>query len=626
VTQPATVSDEFLHSSGAEEWLVATGRGGYALGTTSGTALRRYHGWLVVALPPPHGRTMIWPRVEELLVAREGGVGLVEHWWGDGVRAPETPARVSSFARLPEPTWILKAGEHRVRRRLRMSDAGDGAWLLWDLLDGPDVDLLVRPLLTWRSHHHLLQGEVFDPQVVSSASGLTWCRSPGLPEVSVAFSGEVADAAGHLYAGGHLPVESARGYDSHEDLHAPAQVRFSLRRDGPSAWMCVSAAAAGPPPELPTGAEGARSFVVRHPDGRDGIIAGYPWFTEWARDTMIALPGLLLPDRAETAGAILSAWADRVEHGLLPNQLRDLGSGPLRTNSADAPLLLVRAAERLMEVAPDAVPAAVVSAIGGIVDAYAAGTEHGIGVDADGLLCAGVDGHALTWMDAITLEGPVTPRHGRPVELNALWISALRFASRLAILDGDDARADHLSGAADQATHSFAERFVDPGTGRMLDVVSPEEESDPKALRPNLLWALALDPCPVAPRVAAANLELVEAELVTPYGLRTLSPEHPDYVGCYGGDQATRDRAYHQGTVWPWLMGPYVDAVLAVRGDTAEVREALVRKLSTLRGTLDRSGSLPEVYDGDPPHRPGGCPAQAWSVAEVQRALRRLGE
>lgn len=604
----ADVPDPF-DTPGETEWLVATGEGGYALGTASGIPTRRYHGNLVVALPPPLGRTMVWPRSEEVLRTATGDeVALTQSWFEPGVLVPEVAAVPTAFTCAWQgfPTWTFEIGEHRVQRRLVVGARSAG--LEFRLLDGPPCEVLVRPLLTWRSHHHVR-------------------RHPDVTGVTVMWSGEVDDDVRHVYRNALLPTERARGYAHVEDLVAPVRVRFRLDKGPGQLWVKLTAATdddPDPSPEEDPVARARSAFVIRRPDGRSGIVAGYPWFTEWGRDTMIALPGLLLPHDPPRVREVLGAWCDRLDRGLLPCQLHDSGSGPLHTNTADASLRMLQAMAALHEVSPDLVDAPLRAAADSVVEAYDSGTDHGIFVDDDGLLVAGAEGEALTWMDAITSDGPVTPRRGKAVDLNALYVQGVRFAAELASTAGASDRARVLTNRARRCADAMAERFPDGGDGWLLDVVDSVDTVSPEPLRPNLLVALATPDIPWPGQVAERSLAMVEERLLTPYGLRTLDPRHPDYVPRYGGDQPTRDRAYHQGTVWPWLIGSYVDAVLQVRGDDESVRATLAERLATLKRDLDAHGSLYEVYDGDPPHRPGGCPAQAWSVSEVLRAWQRV--
>jgi len=575
---------------------------------------------------------MVWPRTEEIVEFDGHGdaprrIALRQGWYADEVLAPDDFVAPAGF-KLDHgaPTWTFEFLGRIIERRLSV---GPGhAALTWRVVSGGSATLHVRPLLTWRSHHHLQDAADARPERELGSQGLRWRRGADLPWVRVTWDGEVADDEAHVYESAWLPTETQRGYDDVEKLFAPVGIRMEL--SNAPARLAVDVEGVLDAETVPASAsvhDRARAaFVIRHPDGRPGVIAGYPWFTEWGRDTMIAVPGLLLPGHPELARDILLAWADRIDNGLLPCQLRDVGSGPLDTNTADASLRMMEAVAALWTTAPECVPRELIAAVDHILDAYHEGTDHGIHVCDDGLLAAGEADHALTWMDAISLEGPVTPRRGKPIDLNALYLGGLRFAGAHAASRGDHARADVLRGRATRCAEAMPGAFVDPVHGWIRDVADPEESPAVEPLRPNVCVALALDGIPWPRGVAERTLDAVEQRLLTPYGLRTLDPSHPDYAPTYGGDQPSRDRAYHQGTVWPWPIGSYVDAVLRVRGDRAEVRAALRGALSTLMSDLEENGSLHEVYDGDAPHHAGGCPAQAWSVSEVLRAWSRVGD
>ncbi|WP_431267073.1 amylo-alpha-1,6-glucosidase [Dankookia sp. P2] len=371
------------------------------------------------------------------------------------------------------------------------------------------------------------------------------------------------------------------------------------------------------------------SYLVDRAGGRT-IIAGFPWFTDWGRDTFISLPGLVLgTGRLDEAGAILSAWAGTVSEGMLPNRFPD-GDAPPEHNAVDASLWFIVAVHEFLsrsEAVGRAVPAAIAAALAeattAILAGYAAGTRFGIALDpSDGLLRAGVPGVQLTWMDAKVGDRVITPRIGKPVEVQALWINALRIAG----LRGWGA---DWSGIEARARTAFAARFANPAGGLhdVVDVDNVPGTADPR-LRPNQILAVGGLPFPVIEGAAArAVVDRVEASLLTPLGLRTLTPDDPAYVGQYRGDPRARDGAYHQGTVWPWLIGPFVDAWLAVRGRSeaakAEARRRFLPPLLAHLGTAGL-GHVSEVADGDPPHAPGGCPFQAWSLGELLRVRAML--
>lgn len=624
------------------EWVVADGRGGYAHGTHAGLATRKYHGLLVVARPAPVGRLLLVARVEDTLVVDGEEIPLDTSCYEPGVLHPEGFRHQVAFAARPVPTWTYAVAGRRLVKSLHLSRQGEGVRVTWELVEGDAAAIRVRPLLTRRSHHAVARSDDFDPVVERvGASSVRWRPRAGDPATVVSVDGVVVDDQAWWYRDTLYPVEQDRGYDAIEDLHAPCRFELSLVQGEP-VGMRVTAedAPASPAPAWPAARlssrnvvgrdaqrallSAAESFLVVGCDGRPGIIAGYPWFEEWGRDTMLAIPGLLIATgRTGVAADMLDAWASRLRRGLLPNRLGDHHA--VETNTADASLLWVRALDRLLDKSceRDASAKRFREPLFEILDRHIAGTDHGIGVDADGLLRAGAPGLALTWMDAVDVAVPVTPRRGKPIELSALWLDALHTGVMVAELLGDDALGAELRSRATATASAMRHRFLDPVSGYLRDVVDPEDGEDGDAFRPNLLFALGSSHHPFTRDEAERNLARVDVDLRVATGLRTLSPTHPSYQGRYAGDQSSRDRAYHQGTVWPWLLGPWADAVLRVRGDGERSRATILDALEgSLRFVVDH-GSLPEVFDGDDAHVPGGCPAQAWSVAEVLRVFVR---
>jgi predicted glycogen debranching enzyme len=383
----------------------------------------------------------------------------------------------------------------------------------------------------------------------------------------------------------------------------------------------------------------ADAFMVSRELTRDGamqqvpsVIAGYHWFTDWGRDTMISLPGLSLPtNRAREANKTLRTFSYFVREGLLPNNFPDAGSAP-QYNTADASLLMFHALERLSNGTGSLVTArGLFPVLSDMIAWHVRGTRYGIHVDPeDGLLHAGEEGVQLTWMDAKVDDWVVTPRIGKPVEINALWYNALRVMERLKLALGGTLRRGRLDmpdfGAlAEQARVSFRQRFWYDEGGYLYDVLDGPDGNDP-SLRPNQIIALALQPDLLTVHQARSVLKVVREQLFTPYGLRTLSPHDPRYIGRYRGDRYARDGAYHMGTVWAWLLGPYFDAVAAVEGVETAGSE-LAEILPYLRRHLADAGlgTISEIFDGDAPHYPTGCIAQAWSVAEILRVVTSYG-
>jgi predicted glycogen debranching enzyme len=441
--------------------------------------------------------------------------------------------------------------------------------------------------------------------------------------------------------------ERERGLDFREDLFSPGVLRLELL-PGRAIHVLASAGGllAGVDPErlmaaerrrlricggggegaLPELRRAADAFVVRRgPAGRT-IIAGYHWFADWGRDSMIALPGLCLATgRADDARAILSEYARHVDRGMIPNRFPD-GGGEPEYNSVDAALWLVVAVGRYLEATADAgfVRMRMADPVAAILDGYRAGTRHGIRVNADGLLTQGEEGLQLTWMDARVGQQVVTPRRGQPVEIQALWYNALLIGAEVAREAAEPGRAREWTALAGRARESFLRAFWSEEQGYLADLVADDGQAD-FSLRPNQLYALGL-PHVLLPRDRALRvLDAVKRHLLTPVGLRTLSPEHPAYRGRYAGGPAERDAAYHQGTVWPYLAGAYFDAVTRVHGEAgkAEAREWL----DGFAAHLEEAGlgTVSEVFDGDAPHAPGGAIAQAWSVGEILRVAVRTG-
>jgi predicted glycogen debranching enzyme len=370
-------------------------------------------------------------------------------------------------------------------------------------------------------------------------------------------------------------------------------------------------------------AAAADAYIVRRGSGRT-IIAGYPWFTDWGRDTFISMRGLCLATgRVEHARDILLQWSGAVSQGMLPNRFTDSGEAP-EFNAVDASLWYIVAVHDFLRAAKRVSAAdrkALQDAVEAILEGYSKGTRFGIRMDSDGLLEAGAPGVQLTWMDAKAGDWVVTPRIGKPVEVQALWVNALRIASSFDERWAEFARA---------ASESFDRRFFDAARGCLYDVVDAAHRPGAvdHALRPNQIFAVGGLPFQIIERERAkAVVDVVEARLLTPAGLRTLDPADPQYQPHYEGGPRERDGAYHQGTVWPWLMGPFVEAWIRVRGQTREAKdEARRRFLEPMVKLLDPSGTghLPEIADGDPPHTARGCPFQAWSVGEALRLARML--
>jgi len=613
------------------EWLESDGHGGFASGTVGGFRTRRYHALLLTALQPPAQRRVLVNGFEAWLHCGALSVPLSTQHYGGGVVHPRGIDHLAGFDDEPWPQWRFRFGDGATVHHQCLVDPADGSVVLsWRLGGGPrDARLEVRPLLSGRDFHALMrENPHFDFSARSVAGNACWRPYAALPAVTALSNGSYVHAP-LWFRNFHYADEAARGLDASEDLASPGSFQFDLNageafivlRVGENIGADAAALAyrsrdaeAARRGALPPLARSAAAYAVRRGDGAS-LIAGYPWFGDWGRDTFIAMRGLLLqPQRFDRAGAVLDEWARHVSAGMLPNRFPDDGGEP-DYGSVDAALWFVVVVHEFLAAARPSrgLRERLRQAVQRIVDGCAQGTRHGIRMDDDGLLACGVAGRALTWMDAVVDGRPVTPRIGKPVEVQALWINALRAAGRDAL--------------ADRALKSFIARFWNQDRGGLFDVVDVDHVAgrNDAALRPNQILAVGGLPFALLDgERAAAVLHEVEAELLVPLGLRSLAPSDAAYAGRCDGAPAQRDAAYHQGTAWPWLIGPFVAAWLRVHGDgptqRAEMRARCVQPL--LRHLREAGlGHVSEIADGDAPHTPRGCPFQAWSLGELQRAL-----
>ncbi len=596
-----------LDTSSRLEWLETNATGGFAMGTVSGLATRRYHTLLTAALTPPTGRRALLARVEEQVVS--GGethsLGLVQYPGNLALRGHE---RLEAFETNP-PRWTYRCGGALVEKALFLPPGRPAAVLRY-LSDRP-VTLRLRPFFANRGYHSLQHQEAgfrcplhIDAPAAAFMPGEHWYRD-------------------HEYR-----LERERGLDFREALWTSGVYEYTLQ-PGEPAWFAASldgqpldyaGAFAG---RLKQEAHPARDFLARRSNGAWTLIAGYPWFTDWGRDTFISLPGLLLGEQPlrEEARSILESYAAHRAQGLLPNRFPDEGETP-EYNSADATLWWFVAAHHYLMHGDegDFLRGVFVPAAGDILDHLARGTLFRIGVDPqDGLVTAGDPSTQLTWMDARIHGTPVTPRHGKAVELNALYYNALRITARWARHAHAHELAEQAFLRATRLRTRFREFFWCASRQCLRDT------GESSQLRPNQIFAVSLPYTPLEEPEQRAVVRAVFEKLYTPFGLRTLAPDDERYRGAYGGGVEARDGAYHQGTVWPWLLGHYLEAMLKAFGRSPErlewAREAL-KPLEAHREAEGCLGSIAEIFDGAPPHRWNGAPAQAWSVAEFERARR----
>ena len=640
------------------EWLVTNGLGGYASGSLMGPATRRYHGLLVAALAPPVERTVAVQGSLEWLVDATGGerTPLSAHEYGDGTIDPAGYCNVEGFELDGAlPVWRFGIGGVVIERRVWMPAGRNATWISFRLVEGGGrpVEIEFTPLVTWRDFHSLATPS-HAPEVAVTGPGMAVRFGGDLPTLHVVATYGSATLATTRYRDFLHREEAARGLDDRSDAFAVGTIRMALgpaetaavllsiepdpERDlaeGPDASLARArdrqvelierAGAVDAEPAVQQLVLAADQFLVERRPAARTVIAGYHWFNDWGRDTMIALPGLTLATgRLAEGAAILRSFAPHVRDGLLPNNFPDSGDADPAYNTVDASLWYVVAIGRHLEATGDAgLLGELLPVVREIVDRHIAGTRFGIEVDpVDGLLRAGEPGLQLTWMDAKIGDWVVTPRIGKPVEINALWYNALRYLSAWLTGLGDPAGTTYRD-LADRVLASFRARFSRAGDDHLADVVDGPDGDD-RRLRPNQIFAISL-PHPLLDGDAARRvLDSVERSLATGYGLRTLPPTDPDYRGDYGGDQHQRDSGYHQGPVWTWLAGAYVEAHLRVHGDDAAARALLAPFEDHLHDA--GLGTISEILEGDPPYEPRGCIAQAWGVAEVLRAWRRVDE
>ncbi len=641
-----------LPAAEAREWLCANGIGGFASGTVAGTLTRRYHGLLVAALAPPLGRTLLVAKVDDSV--EYGGVSrpLFANRWGDGGVDPHGYRDIERF-RLEgtTPVWTYALADALLEKRIWMEHGQNTTYLQYRLLRaGGPVGLELKTLVNYRDYHSTTRGDGWQMKVEPVPGGLRVVAFDGARPFVLLAPGAAVEPAHDWYHGFHLTLEQERGLDSHEDhLHAgtfratlvpgetltlvlsteavpspDGEAAWERRRrrddDLLSRWTKAQPAASDAPNWTRQLVLAADQFIVRRPlsDDPDGmsVIAGYHWFGDWGRDTMISLPGLAISTgRSEVAGRILTTFARFVDRGMLPNRFPDAGEAP-EYNTVDATLWYFEAIRAYHEATgDDALLKQLFPVLEGIVRWHREGTRYGIGEDAaDGLLRSGEPGVQLTWMDAKVGDWVVTPRTGKAVEVNALWYNALRGMAAFARRLGHS--ADRWEKHADRVRAGF-ERFWNEAAGCCYDVLDGPDGND-ATLRPNQIFAVSLPESPLSPERQRKVVDACARHLLTSFGLRSLAPGHPHYRGHYAGGTWERDGAYHQGTVWGWLLGPFALAHFRVYKDVAAAQSFLLPMAHQL-GDYG-VGSIAEIFDGDPPFTPCGCIAQAWSVSETLRA------
>jgi glycogen debranching enzyme len=620
-----------LDAASRREWLETNGLGGYASSTVCGMNTRRYHGLLVAAIKPPVGRLVLLSKLEEILSVDGRRYELSVNQY-PGVVHPAGYLLLKQFQLDPFPVFRYEADGVQLEKSVFMVQ-GENTTVIRYSLRGrvASCTLELRPLIAFRDYHATThENGALDGSLHIEPGCVRVTPYRGLPSLFLTHDADEVRESREWYRNFEYARERERGLDFREDLFHPCTLIADLSARTELQVIASTeprAAIGGEQLPAPDGDgvvhaldRAAAQFVVRRGTGNT-VIAGYHWFGDWGRDTMIALPGLTLArGRPEIARGILRAFAGVVDRGMLPNRFPDSGEAP-EYNSVDSTLWFFEAARAYAAQTGDLdfIREHLYAVLADIVAWHERGTRYGIRMDADGLLAAGDPNTQLTWMDARVEGRAVTPRCGKPVEIQALWYNALRVMEDLSRRLAHHSEGAHYGDLAERARASFAPLFWNAPDSCLFDAVDGEAR-DP-AIRPNQILAVSLPHTMLPPEIAAHVVATVDRHLFTPFGLRTLAPTDPHYRGRCEGDPASRDSAYHQGTVWPWLLGPFLRAYIAVNGESqAARREAAARLANLIRYLGDEGvGQLPEIFDGDAPHEARGCIAQAWTVAELLR-------
>lgn len=632
-----------FEEASSREWLEANGIGGFACGTISGAGTRRYHGLLTAATRPPLGRITMLSKFEETLLIDGTTYELSVNQY-PGRLYPEGHKYLTEFRLDPFPVWTYEVDGIQIEKKLFMAHGANTTVCRWEIMRGLGeraVELELRPLLSFVDYHHLQHEDAaLDPAFETSGDTTTIHPYKEMPSLYFAHNAAAIEATSLWYRNFEYAIEKERGFDYTEDLFQPFSMRFDLA-NGASVIISTESennADAGTLERAEikrranlvglAGVEdefamqlvlAADQFIVARRQGQT-VIAGYPWFSDWGRDTMIALPGLTLAmRRPEIAKSIILEFSAHISEGMLPNRFPDAGD-EAEYNTVDATLWYFEAIRAYLENTGDYefVKGNLYLKLANVIAWHLRGTRYNIHVDTDGLLYAGAPGEQLTWMDAKIGDLVITPRTGKPVEIQALWFNALKIMAGLATRFYDEDGAAQYEAMAEMARQSFNALFWNERDDCLFDVIINGNRD--ASIRPNQIFAAGLHYPILDIERARKVVDKVEAELLTPVGLRSLSPRDPSYVPIYIGSPFDRDSAYHQGTVWGWLIGGFIDAYRRVYPE----KDARISEI--LAGFKDRMtegcvGQISEIFDAEPPHLPRGCFAQAWSVAEVLRAI-----
>ena len=625
-----------LEYSLKRELLRSNRAGAFASRTIIGCNTRKYHGLLIVPQPGiDNDNHVLLSNLDEVVIQHDASFNLGIHKYPGGVYSPGGHKYIRDFIAEPIPKTDYRVGGVLLSKEVIFVSAQDRVMIRYTLLDAHSpTKLRFRPFLAFRNVHKLSKVNFFvNDKYTTVPNGIRMRMYDGYTPIFMQFSKAVEYT--HVpdwYHNIEYQEEMERGYDYQEDLFVPGffevsikkgeSIVFSAGTDQISTAAIKRAFTAEVNKRIPRNnfenclRNSAQQFIVKR-DGKTSVIAGFPWFGRWGRDTFIALPGLTLTTAdTKTCKDVIDTMLADLKGPLFPN----IGQGSDSAyNSVDAPLWFFWALQQYAEQTGD--KAAIWKSYGRkmkmILDGYRQGTDYGIHMRDNGLIFAGQQGHALTWMDAVVEGKPVTPRIGMPVEINALWYNAIMFSLELAETSGDKAFVKKWKPVASMIPAAFTSAFWNEKKGYLADFV--DDKAADWSVRPNQVIAASLPYRAITDNICSAVINVIRKELLTSRGLRTLSPNHPDYKGVYAGNQAERDRAYHQGTVWPWLFGHYAEAYLRLHGKQGV--DHINRMYHGFEAVMTEAGigSVSEIYDGDPPHLPGGAISQAWSVAELLR-------
>lgn len=636
------------------EWLETNGLGGWTSSSIIGCNTRRYHSLLMAATVPPAERMNLVSKLDETIIINDERFELGTNNYGDTI-APKGYQYLSSFSKELFPEWIYEVNGIELKKTISMVHKENTTVILYEVIKAKQsFTLELLPLLAVRGYHAMMhannathwdagfENDVFTTKLFDNT-----------PEIFIKVPDAKYEHNPNWFYNFNYSIEKYRGLDFTEDLFNHGKFFVDLKQgdvlgiilstEDPSNKNAVELVLKekqrrenlieqpynGSIEQILTLA--ADQFIVKRtipkvsPTRGDlegaTIIAGYPWFTDWGRDTMISLPGLCLSTgRFEDAKKIIAAFAQNVSMGMLPNRFQD-NNEPPEYNNVDGTLWYFIAIKKYLEATSDEafIISEILPVLKDIIDWHFRGTRYNIHVDEDGLLYAGEVGQQLTWMDARIGNWVVTPRMGKPVEIEALWYNALKIFADLLHMNAQEKDAELVELSAAKAKQSFEEKFWYEEGNYLYDVIDENNHPD-KTLRPNQLFAVSLPYPLIEEEKAAAVLQAAEEQLYTPVGLRSLPKTDEHYVPVYGGDQWHRDSAYHEGTVWSWLLGPYVDALIKVN----DLRDKALKVINDFSYHLNEAciGSVSEIFDADPPHHPRGCFAQAWGVAEVIRVIK----